>query len=70
MYGIDWEGPVSVPEEDTVTVEEMEDVLSTVQKEELSSLLSPISNNVFSQQEMLGQFAIAKSFVQQFATIQ
>ena len=38
MHGIDWEGPVSVPEEDTVTVEETEDVLSTVQKKELSSL--------------------------------
>lgn len=66
-FGIDWEGPVPVDSDadDRVTVEELEDLLSDTQKEELKDLLNPISNNYFSQQEMLGQYAIAKSYIEQ-----
>ena len=45
-----------------VTIEELE---AATQKEELKELLSPISTDLFSQLEMLGQFAIAKVFVTQ-----
>ena len=44
-------------------VEEIEDVLSDAQKDELGGLLTPLSNNLFSQQEMLAKFTIARSFV-------
>ena len=47
-----------------VTIEELEEVLSATQRG-LKELLSPISTDLFSQQEMLGQFAIAKVFVTQ-----
>lgn len=46
-----------------VTVEDVEDVLSSPQKEELKALLSPVARTDYSQQEILSQFTIAKSFV-------
>ena len=66
---MDWEGPVPVDndEGDRVTVEELEDMLSDSQKDELKSLLVPICNNQYSQQEMLSQYAIARSYVLQYS---
>lgn len=43
-------------------VEELVDVLSDTQKEELDDLLRPISSNLFSSSEMLAQFIIAKQY--------
>ena len=40
-------------------------MLTDSQKDQLKALLAPLSASDFSQQAMLGQFAIAKSFVQQ-----
>ena len=40
-------------------------ICSDSQKDQLKALLAPLSASDFSQQAMLGQFAIAKSFVQQ-----
>ena len=64
-YGVDWEGPVPT-EDDTssVTIEELDDILDETQKDQLKALLTPISND-FSKQGMIGQFALAKSFVHQ-----
>jgi Tfp pilus assembly pilus retraction ATPase PilT len=67
-YGIDWEGPVSVDDEETVTIEELADLLSNEEKEELRDMLSPMCTSLFSQQEMLCQFVMAKSFVNQSVT--
>ena len=48
---------------DIVTVEELEEILSSSQKQQLKSMLSHMSFSDYSQQEMLTQFVIAKSFV-------
>ena len=69
-YGVDWEGPVPLDDDvSTVTVEELSDMLTDSQKDQLKVLLAPLSASDFSQQAMLGQFAIAKSFVQQSVSI-
>ena len=64
--GVDWEGPV--PTEDdasSVTIEELDDILDETQKDQLKAPLTPISNNGFSKQGMIGQFALANCFVHQ-----
>lgn len=61
--GIDWDGPVSLEDSDAVTVEELSDVLTISQKEQLDGLLSPLGCTT--QQEMLAQYTIAKTFVNQ-----
>ena len=63
-YGIDWDGPVPMDgDESIVTVEDAEDILSTSQKERLKALLSPVAISDSSQQEILTQFTVAKSYV-------
>ena len=65
-FGIDWEGPIALDDESTVTVEELEDVLSDAQKQHLKGLLAPLSGSAFSQESMLAQFLLAKSYVHQY----
>ena len=50
-------------DENTVTVEELDDMLTHDQKDELRALLLLVSVSDFSEQGMLSQFAMAKSFV-------
>lgn len=50
-------------DENDVTVEDVEDILSHSQKEQLKALLSPVANSDYCQQEILSQFTIAKSYV-------
>lgn len=64
-YGVDWEGPVPTDDVTSVTIEELDDMLDDSQKDQLQALLSPLSNCDFSEQGMIGQFALAKSFVHQ-----
>lgn len=52
-------------DENRVTVEELDDILTELQKDELKALLSPLSASDFSEQGMLSQYAMAKSFVSQ-----
>lgn len=61
---MDWEGPIPVDtnDENTVTVEQLADVLSDSQKEELDSLLHPIISDLFSERDMFGQYVIAKQY--------
>ena len=47
---MDWEGPIPIDDESTVTVEELEDVLSDAQKDHLKGLLAPLSGSAFSQE--------------------
>lgn len=68
LYGIDWEGPLPLhDEESTVNVNELADVLTESQKNDLQSLLNTVSTSSFSQQEMLSKFVLAKSFVHHVA---
>ena len=67
-FGVDWEGPVPLDDDSTVTVEELEDILSDDQKQQLQGMLSPLSNSVFSE-GMLAQFLLAKSFVHQYRDV-
>ena len=62
-FGIDWEGPVPLDDEITVTVEELHHLLTDAQKEHLKGLLAPLSGSAFSQETMLVQFLLAKSYV-------
>ena len=63
-FEVDWEGPVPLHDDnDIVTVEESEEILSSSQKQQLKSMLSQVSHSDYSQQEMLTQFVIAKSIV-------
>ena len=53
-YGIDWEGPVSLDnDEDTVTVEEPTEMLTETQKVELREQLNELDTHSFSQLDML-----------------
>ena len=63
QYGMDWEGPVPVDDENTVVIQENPEMLSDAQRQELREYLSPIGGNPFRQEEMLSQFAIAKAYV-------
>ena len=64
FLGVDWSGPVPLEDsDDTVTVEELADFLTSSQKEELLDVLSSLPSNPFSQQGMLSRYAIAKTFV-------
>ena len=66
LYGVDWGGPIPLfDDEGTVNVEELVDVLTEQQKSDLQGLLATVSTSNFSQQEMLGRFVLAKSFVHQ-----
>ena len=67
-FGIDWDGPTPLDDEATVTVNELEEVLTYERRQQLERLLSPLSTSTFSQQEMLGKYAVAKSFVHQYST--
>lgn len=63
MLGIDLDGPVPVENDDTVIVDGLPDLLNTIQKVELSSLVSFSETATFSQREMLNYFLIAKVYV-------
>ena len=67
-YGVDSEGPIRLEDEGVVTVHELMDVLSNTQKEQLHNLLSPLTTNVYCKEEMIGQYAVAKTFVNQYGT--
>ena len=63
---MDWDSPITVEEsENTVTVEQLSDILDSIQKEELKNLLAPLPSSSFSQQGMLSQYVLAKSYVHQ-----
>jgi len=63
-YGIDWEGPIQLNEDEAaVTIDELVDVLNDDQKEQLHDLLSSLTTNVYCKEEMIGQYAVAKTFV-------
>ena len=64
-FGVDWEGPIPLDEDNTVTVEELEDLLSDTQKQHLKESLAPLLGSTFSQESMLAQFLLAKSYVHQ-----
>lgn len=46
-----------------MTVDELTDMLTPLQREELLHVLSSLPSNSFSQQGMLSRYAIAKTFV-------
>ena len=62
-YGIDWEGPVSLDDEDTVTVEELTEMLTDTQKVELREQVDGLDAHSFSQLDMLRQYVVARSYV-------
>ena len=64
-YGVDWKGPVPLDDDVSTVTVELSDMLTDSQKDQLKALLAPLSASDFSQQAMLGQFAIVKSFFQQ-----
>lgn len=49
-----------------VTVDELAVVLSDNQKEQLHDLLSPLTTSLYCKEEMIGQYAVAKTFVYQY----
>lgn len=62
-YGVDWEGPVSLCEEDSVSVQELEEMLTDTQKVELQEQLTTHRAQMFCQEAMLQQYVTAKSYV-------
>ena len=61
---MDWEGPIPLSEHDeTVTVEELADMLTDQQKDELRGQLVSLDPQSFSQLDMLRQYTVAKSYV-------
>lgn len=68
-FGVDWEGPVPLDDDSTVTVEELQDILSDAQKQQLKGMLSPLSTSAFSEEGMLAQYLLAKSFVHQYRDV-
>ena len=64
-FGVDWEGLIPLDDDNTVTVEELEDLLSDTQKQHLKESLAPLLGSTFSQESMMAQFLLAKSYVHQ-----
>ena len=61
---MDWEGPIPLTDdEETVTVEELTDMLIDQQKDELREQLASLDLQSFSQLDMLWQYTVAKSYV-------
>ena len=61
---MDWEGPIPLTDdEETVTVEELTDMLIDQQKDELREQLASLDLQSFSQLDMLRQYTVAKSYV-------
>ena len=67
-YGIDWERPIYLADEPAVTIDELADVLSDRQKQQLHHLLAPLTTSVYCKEEMLGRYAVAKTYVNQHGT--
>lgn len=65
-YGIDFEGPVPVDDDqNVVTVEEPDNILTDMQTEELHRQLLALQSDIFSQQDMLCKYLLAKAYVSQ-----
>ena len=65
MYGIDWNGPVPIDDDSNIVVVECqpEDILSNDETRQLELLLAPVTSVNFSQEAMIAQYALAKSFI-------
>ena len=64
MYGIDWNGPVPIDDDSNiVVVKQPEDILSNDETCQLELLLAPVTSVNFSQEAMIAQYALAKSFI-------
>ena len=63
-YGIDYNGPIPVGDnEETIELGDLENFISDDQSAHLKDLLSPFSDKHFSQEGLLAQYTIAKSFL-------
>jgi hypothetical protein len=63
-YGIDFDRPVNIDDDETtVTVNEIENLLSQTQRDELKDKIDNVSNDCFSQLEMISKFSIAKMYI-------
>lgn len=60
---MDWAGPVSLDDDNTVTVEELVELLTDNQKDDLRHHLDTLDSNSFSQLDMLRQYNVARSYV-------
>lgn len=60
---MDWEGPVPLNDEDRVTVEELSELLTDPQKDELQRQLATLDASPFSQLDMIRQYVVARSYV-------
>ena len=55
-------------DETAVTIDELADVLNDIQKLQLQHLLSPLTTSVYCKEEMIGRYAVAKTYVNQHGT--
>lgn len=63
-YGIDYNEPVPLgDDEETVVLEDVDNFISDDQSAQLKQLLSPFSDNYYSQEGMLAQYTMAKTFL-------
>ncbi len=60
-YGIDVDGPVPLNTDQTVVVEDIDDILSSEQKHELRQELAEIDCN--SQEGIVSMFSLAKAYI-------
>ena len=52
-------------DQNAVTVEEPDDILTDAQKEELRGQLISLQSDIFSQQDMLCEYLFAKAYISQ-----
>ncbi len=65
-YGIDWTGPVSLDDDNTVVLDDLADVLSDTEKATLSDQIPQLTT--LTEDWMIQSFTIAKVFVHEAAT--
>lgn len=64
QYGVDYGGPVPLDnDENTVIVDEIDEMLSPEEKSELRHHLENLQTDVFSQRDLLSEYLFARGFV-------
>ena len=62
-----WNGPVTIDDDSNiVVVEQPEDILRNDETRQLELLLAPVASLNFSQEAMIAQYALAKSYINSY----
>lgn len=63
QYGIDWEGPAAVGEDDTVVVDDLGLTLTDLDAAELDEELHHVDGSSVDVHEMISKYIVARTFI-------